>query len=231
MTQGDSANPTDTRGTFQPTAIEGVHVFEPVIHGDDRGSFHEWFRADAFIDATGYPFIPEQANMSVSAAGVVRGLHFADVPPGQAKLVTCPVGHIVDIVVDIRRGSPTHGRVVTVELEASARRVVHLPIGVAHGFVSLADGSVLSYLTSSAYDPESEHAVSILDPSLGVDVAGILAGAGLGDPVLSERDRSAPTVGEFASSGSALPEWDDCREFETALRDGWAMANEEAGEP
>ena len=108
MTQG-----TD-KATFQPTAIPGVHVFEPIIHGDARGSFHEWFKADAFIDATGYPFIPEQANMIVSAAGVVRGLHFADVPPGQAKLITCPAGRVLDVIVDVRRGSPTFGEVLTV---------------------------------------------------------------------------------------------------------------------
>ena len=226
----DGMTQRDDRATFRPTGIEGVHVFEPIIHGDDRGSFHEWFKADAFIDATGFPFLPEQANMSVSAAGVVRGLHFADVPPGQAKLVTCPAGHIIDIVVDIRRGSPTFGRVEYVELEPSTRRVVHLPVGVAHGFVSLADGSVLTYLTSSGYDPEVEHAISIRDPEFGIDVNGLVARAG-GDvaPILSDRDAAAPTIAEFGASGSALPDHDDCRQFENQLRDGWAIANEEVG--
>ena len=230
MTQG-----TD-KATFQPTAIPGVHVFEPIIHGDARGSFHEWFKADAFIDATGYPFIPEQANMSVSAAGVVRGLHFADVPPGQAKLITCPAGRVLDVIVDVRRGSPTFGEVLTVELEAGSRRVVHVPVGVAHGFVSLADGSVLTYLTSTGYDPEIERAVSILDPELGIDVEGILAGAGEGGevgvvkPILSGQDAAAPTIADFESAGGALPDWDDCRAMENDLRDEWAMANEDAGE-
>ncbi|MFC3849222.1 dTDP-4-dehydrorhamnose 3,5-epimerase family protein [Corynebacterium hansenii] len=231
MTQGNDSS-TDaeqtSRATFQPTSIPGVHVFEPIIHGDARGSFHEWFKAEAFIDATGYPFIPEQANMSVSAAGVVRGLHFADVPPGQAKLVTCAAGRVLDIIVDIRRGSPAFGRVLTVELEPATRRVVHLPVGVAHGFVSLADGSVLTYLTSTGYDPDIERAVSIRDPELGIDVEAILAG--VGKPILSERDAAAPTIAEFERAGGALPDWDDCRALENELRDEWAMANEDAGE-
>lgn|SRR5699024_2752032 len=231
MTQGNDSS-TDaeqtTRATFRPTDIAGVHVFDPVIHGDARGSFHEWFKADAFIDATGYPFIPEQANMSVSGAGVVRGLHFADVPPGQAKLVTCAAGRVVDVVVDIRRGSPTFGRVLTVELEPGTRRVVHLPVGVAHGFVALDDDSVLTYLTSTGYDPEIERAVSILDPELGIDVEGMLAG--VAKPILSDRDAAAPTIAAFEASGGVLPDWDDCRAMENELRDEWAMANEDVGE-
>ena len=251
MTQGNDST-TDatqnTRATFRPTDIPGVHVFEPIIHGDARGSFHEWFKADAFIYATGYPFIPEQANMSVSAAGVVRGLHFADVPPGQAKLVTCAAGRVVDVIVDVRRGSPTFGESITVELEPGTRRVVHLPVGVAHGFVALDDDSVLTYLTSTGYDPEIERAVSILDPELGIDVDGILAGASSGaagaaagdaadgreagvvKPILSDRDAAAPTIAEFEAAGGALPDWDDCRAMENELRDEWAMANEDVGE-
>lgn len=225
MTQGTRT------ATFQPTAIAGVHVFEPIIHGDARGSFHEWFRADAFIDATGYPFIPEQANMSVSAAGVVRGLHFCDTPPGQAKLVTCPAGHVIDLIVDVRAGSPTFGQSLTVELEPRTRRVVHLPVGVAHGFVSLADGSVLTYLTSTGYEPDIERAVDVLDPDLGLDVAGILAAAGLGEPTLSDRDAVAPRLADFETgSDRVLPEYDVCRAMENEHRDEWAMANEDAGE-
>ncbi|MFD5868391.1 dTDP-4-dehydrorhamnose 3,5-epimerase family protein [Corynebacterium sp. NPDC060344] len=228
MTQGTTTATDTATAIFQPTDIPGVHVFEPIIHGDERGSFHEWFKADAFIDATGYPFIPEQANMSVSAAGVVRGLHFADVPPGQAKLVTCAAGRVRDIIVDVRRGSPTFGRAITVDLEPGTRRVVHLPVGVAHGFVSLADDSVLTYLTSTGYDPDIERAVSILDPELGIDVEGMLEG--VAKQILSDRDAAAPTIAEFEADGGALPDWDDCRAMENELRDEWAMANEDVGE-
>lgn len=229
MTQGNDTQ-ASAAAAFRPTDLPGVHVFEPVIHGDSRGSFHEWFKADAFIEATGHPFIPEQANMSVSAAGVVRGLHFCDVPPGQAKLVTCPAGRIVDIIVDVRRGSPAFGRHITVELEPGTRRVVYLPVGVAHGFVSLAPDSVLTYLTSTGYSPEIERAVSIRDPELGIDVDGILAGAGLDEPILSARDAAAPVIADFEAGGTPLPAWDDCRALENELRDAWALAAEDAGE-
>lgn len=225
------------QSTFQPTSIEGVLTFDPVIHGDSRGSFHEWYRLDAFAEATGYPFFPEQANMSVSAAGVVRGLHFADVSiapqghPGQAKLVTCPVGRILDIAVDLRRGSDTFGRVEVFELDSATRRVVYLPVGIGHGFVSLADDSVLSYLTSTAYAPEAEHAVSILDPTLGIDVAELLARGGLAesDMILSDRDQAAPTIEQFEAKGHKLPSAFECKDLENAARDDWALANEEAG--
>lgn len=222
--------------TFESTSIDGVFTFAPVIHQDSRGSFHEWYRLDAFAEATGYPFFPEQANMSVSGAGVVRGLHFADVDPhgspGQAKLVTCPVGHILDIVVDLRRGSETFGQVEVFELDAKSRRVVYLPIGVGHGFVSLAEGSILSYLTSSAYNPEVERAVNIADPSLGIGLGQLLATGGLSakDMVLSERDAAAPSIAEFEASGRALPSVYDCKDLENLARDEWALANEEAGQ-
>lgn len=222
--------------TFEPTTIDGVFTFDPTIHGDSRGSFHEWYRLDAFSEATGYPFFPEQANMSVSAKGVVRGLHFADVDPqgapGQAKLVTCPSGHILDIAVDLRRGSDTFGQVEIFELDSTTRRVVYLPNGIGHGFVSLADGSVLTYLTSTAYNPEVERAVSILDPELGIDIAKLLARGGLGesDMILSERDQAAPTIAEFEAQGLKLPSIFDCKDLENLARDEWAMANEEAGQ-
>nr|WP_120490965.1 dTDP-4-dehydrorhamnose 3,5-epimerase family protein [Corynebacterium lactis] len=222
--------------TFRPTSIDGVFTFDPLIHGDSRGSFHEWYRLDAFAEATGYPFFPEQANMSVSAAGVVRGLHFADVnldgAPGQAKIVTCPAGHILDIAVDLRRGSETFGRVEVFELDSTTRRVVYLPNGIGHGFVSLADGSVLTYLTSTAYNPEAERAVSVQDPEIGIDLGELLSrgGLGFGDMVLSERDQAAPTIAEFEAGGLALPTWEDCRALDNAARDEWALANEEAGQ-
>lgn len=226
------------KSTFQPTSIDGVFTFEPVIHGDSRGSFHEWYRLDAFAEATGYPFFPEQANMSVSAAGVVRGLHFADVStapdghPGQAKLVTCPAGHILDIAVDLRRGSDAFGKVEVFELDSKTRRVVYLPNGIGHGFVSLADDSVLTYLTSTGYNPEAERAVSIQDPTLGIDLAALLAKGGLteADMILSERDQKAPTIEQFEAEGNKLPSEFDCKDLENMARDEWAIANEAAGQ-
>lgn len=224
----DSAKPA-----FVPTSIDGVFTFDPVIHGDSRGSFHEWYRLDAFAEATGYPFFPEQANMSVSAAGVVRGLHFADVAPGQAKLVTCPHGRILDIVVDLRRGSDTFGQHEVIELDSTLRRVLFIPNGIGHGFVSLHDGSILTYLTSTAYNPEIERAVNIKDPALGIDIEALLARAGEAEtaltPIFSDRDAAALTFAELETSGIALPKLEDCIALDNAERDGWAIANEEAG--
>ena len=222
--------------TFEPTSIDGVFTFDPVIHGDSRGSFHEWYRLDAFAEATGYPFFPEQANMSVSAAGVVRGLHFADADPegapGQAKLVTCPAGRILDIAVDLRRGSDTFGKFEVFELDSASRRVLYLPNGIGHGFVSLTDGSVLTYLTSTAYNPDVERAVSILDAEIGLDIDALLAKGGLNpeDKILSERDQAAPTLKEFEAQGLALPTAENCKVLDTMARDEWALANEEAGQ-
>lgn len=227
----DSAKPAQpAKPAFLPTSIDGVFTFDPVIHGDSRGSFHEWYRLDAFAEATGYPFFPEQANMSVSAAGVVRGLHFADVAPGQAKLVTCPHGRILDLVVDLRRGSETFGQHEVIELDSTTRRVLFVPNGIGHGFVSLHGGSVLTYLTSTAYNPEVERAVNIKDPELGIDLEALLR---KGDkplaPIFSERDLAAPTFAELEASGVALPKLEDCVALDNAERDGWAIANEEAG--
>lgn len=215
---------------FEPTEIPGVYVYEPVVHGDDRGFLTEWYRSDALTDALGYPFVPEQANLSKSAKGVVRGLHFADVPPGQAKVVSCPAGHIIDILVDLRRGSETFGKHMTIELDSAKPRVVYIPNGIGHGFVSLADDSMVSYLISAAYDPEHEHAVSITDPALGIDIEGLVAWAGVEKPILSEKDAAAPTFAEFEASGRVLPSQLDCEEWDTMMRDGWALANEAAGD-
>ncbi|WP_448851650.1 dTDP-4-dehydrorhamnose 3,5-epimerase family protein [Corynebacterium sp. 335C] len=205
---------------YQPLPIPGAFVLEPVVHGDARGGLHEWYKADEFTEAAGHPFLPAQGNMSASAAGVVRGVHFADVPPGQAKMVTCPHGRVLDVLVDLRVGSPSFGEHHVVELGGDAKRVVYLPIGVGHAFVSLEEGSVVAYLLSDAYAPEREHAVDPRDPELGLDLPGLLGGL---EPVMSERDLAAPSLAEARESG-LLPSWDDCREFEAQLRDGWETA-------
>lgn len=209
------------RGEYLPTSIDGVHVFEPVIHEDSRGSFHEWFKADGFAEAVGYPFIPEQANMSVSAAGVVRGIHFADVPPGQAKMVTCAAGAVSDVIIDLRRGSDTYLQHIVVELNAETRKIVYLPVGVGHAFISHVDGSVVTYFTSTGYDPGIEHTLNIHDEALGIDVAAIL---GEVSEVTSDRDADAPGLSEVEHR---LPEWSECQSLEREMKDLWAMSNEE----
>ncbi|WP_047239483.1 dTDP-4-dehydrorhamnose 3,5-epimerase [Corynebacterium epidermidicanis] len=195
----------------------GVWLSEPLVHPDSRGTFHEWFKASEFEEATGFPFDLQQANISTSKSGVLRGLHFADVPPGQAKFVSCVQGRVLDVVVDVRAGSPTFKRWQSFELSADNRHSVYVPIGFAHGFVALEDSTV-AYLTTSEYDPSGEHEIDPFDPELGIEWPEM-------DYVLSVKDKVAPKLAEVE-----LPHIDDCTAYETMLRDGWVIANQEVGE-
>lgn len=184
--------------------VPGAFEFTPVQHGDDRGLFLEWFKVDKLVDATGHPLELAQANMSVSKAGSLRGIHYADVPPGQAKYVTCPAGAVIDFIVDLRVGSPTFGAVDAVRLDAIDRRAVYLSEGLGHGFLALEDNSTLTYLCSTGYSPGREHAVNPLDPALGLDLpSGV-------EFTLSDKDQAAPTLAEAIEAG-VLPTWDSCR--------------------
>src|SRR3954467_4484158 len=119
--------------------IRGAFEVTPQVHGDARGAFLEWFRADRFTEATGHPFTLAQANASVSSAGTVRGVHFAQLPPSQAKWVTCLQGAILDVVVDIRVGSPTYASWEAVVLDDEDRRGLYLAEGLGHAFMALED--------------------------------------------------------------------------------------------
>lgn len=193
---------------LKPVAeVHGVFLSEPKIFPDRRGTFNEWFKASEFEAAIGYPFDLQQSNISFSKRGVVRGLHFADVPPGQAKFVTCMSGAIWDVVLDSRVGSPTFGKWFATQLTAENRCSLYLPIGVAHGFLALEDSTV-AYLTSSEYEPALEHGI---DPfSAGIEWPAA-------DYILSDKDQEAP-----AFADAKLPLWEDCAEFEAMLREGWA---------
>jgi dTDP-4-dehydrorhamnose 3,5-epimerase len=195
----------------QVLPIEGAWMFTPKVHGDDRGSFLEWFKDPVFSEAVGHRLDLVQANCSVSARGVVRGIHFADVPPSQAKYVTCVKGAVLDVIVDIRVGSPTFGNWTSVRLDDRDRRAVYLSEGLGHGFASLEEGSTVVYLCSEAYRPGREHGIHPLDPSLGIDW-------GLGDlvPELSGKDSAAPAL-EAAEAQGLLPTWEACRAYRTDL--------------
>ncbi|HET7725188.1 MAG TPA: dTDP-4-dehydrorhamnose 3,5-epimerase, partial [Propionibacteriaceae bacterium] len=129
-----------------PLAIAGSWLVEPSVYSDDRGSFLEWFRGDHLERAVGAPFSVAQANHSISSRGVVRGVHFADVPPGQAKYVYCPSGAVLDVIVDVRVGSPTYGRHVAVRLDDENRRAVFIAEGLGHAFCALSDAAAVTYL-------------------------------------------------------------------------------------
>jgi len=180
--------------------IGGAWVLTPRQFADERGTFVEWFRVDLLAAATGREFAVRQANHSVSARGVVRGIHFAAVPPGQAKLVYCPRGAVLDVVVDVRVGSPTYGDHVAIRLDDVDRHCVFIAEGLGHGFVALADDTSVTYLTSSTYDPAVERGVSPLDPALALPWP--FAGEEL---VLSPKDLAAPTLAEAAAAGLLPP--------------------------
>lgn len=182
-------------------SIEGAFELTPTIHGDSRGAFLEWFRADELEAAIGHPFTLAQANCSVSAAGTLRGVHFADVPPGQAKYVTCAVGAVLDVVVDIRVGSPTYGRHETVLLDDETRRAVYLGEGLGHAFVAIADGSVVQYLCSTPFAPAREHGIDPRDPALGIDWPGTGRDGRPMELLLSPKDTAAPSLAEAHDAG------------------------------
>jgi dTDP-4-dehydrorhamnose 3,5-epimerase len=191
-------------------SIEGAFEITPQQHGDPRGLFLEWYRHDRLAEAVGHPLRLAQANMSVSARGVVRGIHLADVPPGQAKYVTCPRGAVLDVIVDLRVGSPTFGRWEGVRLDDVDRRAVSIAEGLGHGFCALTDDATLAYLCSTTYNPTAEHTVHPLDPTLGIDWP---ADA----PTLSARDEAAPDLAQARAAG-LLPAYDTCRAYIETLR-------------
>ncbi|MEU8068221.1 dTDP-4-dehydrorhamnose 3,5-epimerase [Micromonospora sp. NPDC049151] len=194
---------------IRPLSIEGAWEVTPQQHGDPRGLFLEWYRFDRLAEAVGHPLRLAQGNVSVSARNVVRGIHFADVPPGQAKYVTCVRGAVLDVVVDVRVGSPTYGRWEAVRLDDTDRRAVYLAEGLGHGFCALTDDATISYLCSATYNPAAEHTVHPLDPVLGIDWPATT-------PLLSERDAAAPRLAEARAAGR-LPGYDACRSFTAAL--------------
>ncbi len=188
-------------------AIAGAWEFTPVQHGDSRGVFLEAYQAPLLAEVIGHEFDLAQVNVSVSAAGTVRGVHFADVPPGQAKYVTCVSGAVLDVVVDIRVGSPTFGQYDAVLLDDADRRAVYLSEGLGHAFCSLSDGSTVAYLCSTGYNPGAERGVNPLDPDLGIAWP---TTARDGSPLtyeLSAKDTAAPTLAQAAQAG-LLPEFD-----------------------
>ncbi|WP_333769230.1 dTDP-4-dehydrorhamnose 3,5-epimerase [Streptomyces sp. IBSBF 2435] len=191
--------------------ISGAWVHEPKVFPDSRGSFHEWFREADFTAATGRTLALAQANCSVSARGTLRGIHFADVPPSQAKYVKCVRGAVLDVVVDIRVGSPTFGQWEGVRLDDQDHTSVFLSEGLGHAFMALTDEATVVYLCSEGYAPTREHGINPLDPELAV---GWPAGV---EPLLSDKDRDAPTLREAADAG-LLPSFEACEDFQRELR-------------
>ena len=191
--------------------IDGAWEFTPKAFGDDRGVFLEWFKAEVFADTVGQELTIAQANQSVSARGVLRGIHFASVPPSQAKYVYCPKGAVLDVIIDIRIGSPTFGEWDAVQLDDVDRRAVYLSEGLGHAFMSLADGSAVTYLCSTGYNPTREFGTHPLDPALTLPWPADIT------PILSDKDAAAPTLADAAQQG-ILPTYADCQAFYATMR-------------
>lgn len=196
---------------IQQLPIDGAFVVTPQQHGDDRGLFFEWFKAPAFRTAAGHDLDVAQANCSVSSAGTLRGIHYADVPPGQAKYVTCLSGRVLDVVVDIRLGSPTFGQWEAVELDTVSRRAVYLSEGLGHGFVALEDDSTVVYLCSTGYNPAAEHEIDPFDPELAIDW-----GISQEQASLSAKDAAAPGLSAARAAGW-LPDYAECVRYRESL--------------
>jgi dTDP-4-dehydrorhamnose 3,5-epimerase len=175
--------------------VRGAFEFTPTKFPDDRGTFLELFKADEFTATIGHPLDLQQANCSVSRRGVVRGIHFSDVPPGQAKYVTCVRGSILDVVVDIRVGSPTFGQHETVRLDDTDRRAVYLSEGLGHGFVSLEDETTVVYLCSTGYAPAREHGINPFDPELAISWPRDV------ELIVSAKDEQAPSLATAGKLG------------------------------
>jgi len=192
-------------------SIPDSYEITPRQFDDDRGTFLEWYRFDRLAEVIGHPLELRQANTSVSRRGVVRGIHFADVPPGQAKYVTAVHGRVLDFVVDIRVGSSTFGQWDSVLLDDVDRRAIYLSEGLGHAFVALTDHATVSYLVSDVYSPTAEHGVNPLDPQIALRFP-----AEAGELILSDKDADAPSLAEAEQRG-LLPQWDQVRDFYTGL--------------
>ncbi len=173
------------------TDLAGLSLIEPAVHGDPRGFMVETFAHDEWADlGVDVEFV--QHNHSRSSRGTLRGIHF-QTAPGQAKLVRCARGEILDVAVDLRRGSPTYGRWEAHLLDDDRHRQLFVPVGFGHGFVVLSEVADVCYQVSSLYDPATEAGIAWDDPDVGVDWR-------VADPLLSERDKQAPRLAEIADS-------------------------------
>ena len=196
---------------IRPLKIADAFEITPRQFPDDRGLFLESFRGDLLAEAIGHRPEIVQTNVSVSSRGTVRGIHFADVPPSQAKYVTALSGSLIDYVVDLRVGSPTFGQWDSVLLDTKDRRAVYLPEGMGHAFAALEDDTTAMYLVTAPYTPCREHGIHPLDLEVG-----LMLSEGLEAPLLSPKDQAAPTLAEAREQG-LLPTYAVCREFYASL--------------
>ncbi|HXW43616.1 MAG TPA: dTDP-4-dehydrorhamnose 3,5-epimerase [Streptosporangiaceae bacterium] len=188
---------------MEALAIEGAWVYTPRIHHDSRGLFNEAYRIGEFTADLGYPLDLQQVNTSVSRQGVIRGIHYTQVPPGQAKYVFCPSGALLDVIVDVRVGSPTFGRWDSVRIDEDSRRAVFLEHGLGHAFMALSPAATAVYLCTSSYLPDADRDVDPLDPDIAITWPRDL------EHIMSAKDAAAPSLAQQRDAG-LLPSYADC---------------------
>lgn len=181
---------------FASTAIEGAYVVQPQMHEDHRGSFHESFRKDQLFGGTGFHFEVAQTNLSQSYKGVIRGIHFKQHPPGQAKYISVDRGAILNVVIDLRRSSKTFKTFEAFELSSVNRKSLFLGYGLGNAFISLQDDTQVRYLCDSVFEPELEYGINPLEAS--IDWKKLAAPFGVHDFIISAKDRQAPALNEAA---------------------------------
>ena len=188
-----------------PLQIDGSWLIELSKFQDSRGFFFESFREDVAEKHFGRKFQVKQSNTSVSKKGSVRGIHYALVPPGQAKYVQCQKGSIIDYVIDIRIGSPTFSQFAEIKLSADKPQAIFIEEGLAHAFVALENKTVVSYYVTEQYNPHKEKGINPFDKTLNVKWPDI-------DLILSEKDKQAINLEEAKNQG-LLPSFDECKKF------------------
>ena len=179
-----------------PLGRDGAWLAESPVWSDDRGFFREWFKQEEILSKTGKNFSAQQANISLSNKGVIRGIHYSLALEGQAKWVTCVTGSIIDVIVDIRPESKSFGKWIKVELSGDSGSSVFISEGLGHGFVSLVDNTTVAYLVSTKYSPNDEFEINPLDKKLGINW-----GMDLGQLKVSNKDMNAPTLSQLLVEG------------------------------
>ena len=185
-----------------PLGIEGVWLAESPVWSDDRGFFREWFKSEDIKNETGRDFGIEQANISLSSRGTLRGIHYSIAPHGQAKWITCVAGSIKDVIVDIRPDSKSFGRWIEVELRGDSGKAVLISQGLGHVFLALEDNTAVAYLVSTPFSPTHEYEINPLDEKIAINW-----GMEISELKISDKDRTAPSLMDLKSR-NLLPAWE-----------------------
>ena len=179
-----------------PLGIEGAWLAESPVWSDDRGFFREWFKSEDLKAVTGRDFGIEQANISLSSADTLRGIHYSIAERGQAKWITCVSGSIKDVIVDLRPDSTSFGHWIEVALSGDSGKAVFISEGLGHAFLALKDNSMVAYLVSTPFSSKDEFEINPLDEKIGINW-----GVSLRDLKISDKDKNAPTLAERYNEG------------------------------